>query len=81
MYSAMHESIDTNVKKGKNKNLLNQLTPNIYRLTKDGMDVKITKRELAILKNLSLGCTLKETSQNLKLSPRTVEEYFNNIKF
>jgi DNA-binding CsgD family transcriptional regulator len=43
-------------------------------------DVYLTKREIDCAKKMIIGSSIKETARELKLSPRTVEEYINNIK-
>lgn len=80
MYSAVQESREKSQYPKRKEKLLNQLEPKKYLLNKNGINFKVTKRELEVLKNLALGCTLKETAESLKISPRTTEEYFNNLK-
>jgi DNA-binding NarL/FixJ family response regulator len=43
-------------------------------------DIKLTKRELDVLKCLLTGCTVKEAARDIELSPKTVEHYLDNIK-
>ncbi|MBL8676913.1 MAG: helix-turn-helix transcriptional regulator, partial [Alphaproteobacteria bacterium] len=43
-------------------------------------ELQLSQREYECLKNLLIGKTMKETAQELKLSPRTIESYLNNIK-
>ena len=40
----------------------------------------LSERELQCLCLLARGYTMKESAQELKLSPRTVESYLDNIK-
>jgi DNA-binding CsgD family transcriptional regulator len=42
--------------------------------------VYLTKREIDCAQKLIIGYSIKEMAQELNLSPRTVEEYINNIK-
>lgn len=44
-----------------------------------GNDVVLNDREIAIIRLLCMGKTAKETSQEIFLSERTVEQYRNNI--
>lgn len=41
---------------------------------------KLSKREKQCLSHMLTGCSAKETAALLKLSPRTIESYFENIK-
>lgn len=63
----------------KNK-ILKQLE--IKRYIPLGADKKIllSNRELDTMKQLSLGCTLKEAAKNMNISPRTVETHLNHIR-
>jgi DNA-binding CsgD family transcriptional regulator len=60
---------------------LNKLGLQHYNLSVFGNNVSVTKRELDVLRYISQGCTIKETARYINLSPRTVENYFNNVKF
>lgn len=40
----------------------------------------LTKREMDCLQMISMGNTMKESAKSLGLSPRTIEQYVNNIK-
>lgn len=61
----------------KTENRLNSLT-----LTKDGYETyNISKRESECLFYILRGKTAKEIAKILNLSPRTVEEYTENLKF
>jgi DNA-binding CsgD family transcriptional regulator len=79
MHPSLSLDISLNFESEKNK-ILKEITPKNYTISFEGNDVSLTRRERDILKNLVRGCTIKETSNNLQLSPRTVEHYFNNIK-
>ncbi|CAO5679058.1 MAG: hypothetical protein HEEMFOPI_01217 [Holosporales bacterium] len=47
----------------------------------DNSEVSISKRELQILKLLSMGKTMKEIANLFNLSPRTVEVHIKNLKW
>ncbi|WP_428829128.1 helix-turn-helix transcriptional regulator [Legionella shakespearei] len=46
-----------------------------------GKSIKFTKREMDCLHLLSSGYTAKEVAIKFGLSPRTIENHINNIKF
>jgi DNA-binding CsgD family transcriptional regulator len=64
----------------RRKILLEKMDTKRYTLNYNDTKASITKKELAVLKQLSLGCTLKETAKFLLLSHRTVETYLNNTR-
>jgi DNA-binding CsgD family transcriptional regulator len=43
--------------------------------------IRFTKREFESLEHLAKGESVKEIAKNLNLSPRTIEEYINKIKY
>lgn len=44
------------------------------------VDIKLSVREKQCLFNLSRGMTAKESGSNLKISPRTVEDYLDKLR-
>ncbi|PZF75011.1 response regulator [Taibaiella soli] len=60
--------------------LFNRIGENTERVMfRYGNDIVLNDREVAIIRLLCMGKTAKETSQEIFLSERTVEQYRNNI--
>lgn len=59
---------------------LNKTKINKFYLNSAKNNCYLTKRELECLFHISSGKSMKETARFLHLSPRTVEQYLNNIK-
>ncbi len=51
-----------------------------YRFNYNGKSLSLSKREMESCQYLGQGYTAKETANLLKISPRTVEQYLNNVK-
>jgi DNA-binding CsgD family transcriptional regulator len=64
----------------KKQKILRELCSKNYTLSLHGKDILLTKRELDVLRCLSQGCTIKETARIIKLAPKTIEHYFDNVK-
>jgi DNA-binding CsgD family transcriptional regulator len=62
------------------QNFFEQIKIRSYILKADGKDIVLTKREAECLYLFSKKHTMKEIAAILKLSPRTVESYINNIR-
>jgi DNA-binding CsgD family transcriptional regulator len=60
--------------------ILNNSRLRRHYLSTFGTNTWITKREMDVVKCIAKGCTIKETAVYLGLSPRTVENYFYNVK-
>lgn len=63
------------------KKFINETAIKTFYLRHDGNDIKLTKRESECLALLSYGKQVKEVARLLKLSPRTVETYLNDVKW
>lgn len=62
------------------KTLINELIPNRYQLNLNNNHSSISKREMETIRFLCHGYSVKEAAKLMKISPRTVEQYFNNLK-
>ena len=60
--------------------LLTAIEPKQYFLNNHGIDTKITRNELAVIRHWALGNTIKEIAKIIEISPRTVETYLNNVR-
>ena len=78
MYSPL--LADKNLVQPAKQQFIKQLDTKNYLLSGKYKDISIARRELDVLRHLVVGCTIKEVATLLKLSPRTVEGYFYNIK-
>lgn len=61
------------------RNFYNEIKIKNYYLRMFGEDIKITAREKECLALFSTGKKMKEIANSLKLSPRTIEFYLNNL--
>jgi len=73
-------SISPQASFGDPTNFLKAIEESSHVLKVSDRSIILTSRELECLHMLSEGQTIKETARILKLSPRTVEKYLNNIK-
>ena len=60
------------------KNLTNKCQGK--KLEIKGKNLTLSNRELEVVQWIGRGCTIKDIAKTLQLSPRTVEQYLNNVK-
>lgn len=60
---------------------VNDVEVSHFPLRVQGVDVKITTRELSCLRLLALGLSIKEIARIMHISPRTVESFLKLIKY
>jgi len=70
MYYSAHSSI----------NLVKKIGSSKYNQYKKNENIYFTERELQLIKLICLQLTTKDIAGKMKISPRTVEEYIQNIK-
>lgn len=62
-------------------NFLKEMNINPLNINIDGKFIKLTKREEQCFELFVQGHSIKTMAKELKLSPRTIEVYLNNLKF
>jgi len=76
MYSSFKPLKNTNSYEFKN----NHFETKRFILPSGNKEVSITKREIEVIKFMAMGCSIKEIAKSMLISPRTIEDYLNNIK-